>query len=472
MRTTGLILTAALAVAVLAGSAWGQTADGAASQPLTPEQLNEIAAYWATYDDGAPEGVVLSVRECVDKTLERNAQVVVAAEDVEAARALIGQARSQLLPQVKGSVSVAHIDGLETPSGLLGSLLGSVMGGAKKDVRTDNITVSQLLYAGGQIRAAVKAARYLTESEEWMRQATLNELEFQAKQAYYGCLLTHAIIRVGEESVKTFQRHLNDTEQMLEVGLVSNFEVLRAKTELGSRQADLVAARNAERLALVNLRRILALPKDTAFALRGGHGLEQLDQDVEELLAKALQARPELQALRKGIAAGGQDIKRVKGQYLPSAAATADWRNVDGGGSTQPDGWTLGIGAEWELYAGGRRKYEVAESKARLRSLEHQLTDLERLVELDVRSAHISMEDALAKIAEQQGTVELGTEGRRLAELRFQEGVGTQAETLDADLALTAAETGLVQAIHEYAMALAAIDRATGRSWTAPAAAQ
>ena len=55
MRTTGLILTAALAVAVLAGSAWGQTADGAASQPLTPEQLNEIAAYWATYDDGAPE---------------------------------------------------------------------------------------------------------------------------------------------------------------------------------------------------------------------------------------------------------------------------------------------------------------------------------------------------------------------------------------------------------------------------------
>ncbi|NIA15358.1 MAG: TolC family protein [Nitrospiraceae bacterium] len=469
MKTTCLVLTAILTATLLTGPAWGQSEQKNTSQPLTPEQLDEIATYWTTNDDAATEGLVLSVRESVDMTLERNAQVLVAAEDVKAARAKIGQARSQMFPQVKASISMAHIDGLEIPSGLFGDIL---LGGAKQDIRTDNITISQVLYAGGQIRAAIQASRHLAQSEEWKRQATLNELEFQAKDAYYGCLLTRAIIRVAEESVKTFRRHLNDTEQMLEVGLVSNFEVLRAKTELGSRQADLVAARNGERLALVNLRRILALPKDTPLVLRGGHALEQVDQGVEELLSKALEARPELQALRKGIAAAGQNVKRSKGQYLPSAAATADWQNADGGGRTQPDGWTFGVGAEWDVCAGGRRKYEVAEAKAQLRSLEYQLTDLERLVELDVRSAYISMEDALARIVEQQGTVELGKEGRRLAELRFQEGVGTQAETLDADLALTSAETGLVQAIHEYAVALAAIDRATGRSWVASVAAE
>ena len=155
----------------------------------------------------------------------------------------------------------------------------------------------------------------------------------------------------------------------------------------------------------------------------------------------------------------------MRGQYFPQVAATGEWTHVDGGGSLMPAGWRVTLGAEWELFGGGRRKHEVIEAKARRRGLEHQLEDVRRLTELEVHSAGIQVEDAIAKIRREKGAVALGREGLRLAEVRFQEEVGTQAEILDAQLALTNAQTALATALRSYGVAQAALERAVGKSW-------
>jgi outer membrane protein len=451
-------------------------------EAVMQDVLKQMETYWAAEEAGPAEANALSldVRQCVEMALANNPQVFVADDDVNAAKEKIGQAQSQRFPQVKGQIAYTYISGLKSFSlgnigggGILGCLIQDFMGSfsslnslqGKKEQRRDSIGITQVLYAGGQIQAAVKASKYLAESQEWRKQAKLNDLEFDVKSAYYGCLLARAMVRVAEESVMTFQRHLGDAQQMFDVGIVSNFEVLRAKTELGARQADAVAAKNAVRLALVNLRRILALPEDMPIRLLGKIEWESMEAPVEDLVKEAQEKRPELIALEKGAAAAQQNIRRTKGQYLPRAAASADWVNIDGGGSMMPEGWTLSVGAQMDLFDGMRRKHEVGEAKAQKSSLEHQLEDVRRLVELDVRNAYIQMEDAMARIHQEKGTVELGREGHRLALLRFQEGVGTQLEVLDAELALTNAETLLVKAIHDYAVAHAAIEKAIARSW-------
>jgi outer membrane protein TolC len=184
---------------------------------------------------------------------------------------------------------------------------------------------------------------------------------------------------------------------------------------------------------------------------------------MEEHVRFADEHRPELLALEKGIAAGKQDIRRVKGEYLPQVAGTVDYTNTANGGSAVSDGWTMTLGAQVDLYAGGKRKHELVESRARSSKLEHQMADIKRLIELDVRQARIQVENAVSQIKTEQGNVELGKEGLRLAQLRFQEGVGTQTETLDADLALTGAESKLAQALRDYAVAHAALDKALGK---------
>ena len=438
--------------------------DDSGPQALTGDMLKEVEAYWTTEQDQTPEAAkarTLDIRQCVDLTLAQNPQVFVAQDDVDAAKAKIGQAQSQRKPQVKAQEGIVYLDGLK-PFSI--PIIGGNLTGEKTE-RKDEFTLTQVLYAGGQINAAIKASEYLAQAQEWRKQAKLNELEFSAKNAYNDCLLARAMVRVAEESVVTFQKHLTDAQQMLDVGLISNFEVLRAKTEMGAREADVVAAKNAVRLTLVNLHRILALPQDTSIQLVSKMEWAPISEPLADLLSEANTKRPELLALEKGIAAAGENIHRIKGEYLPRAAATADWSNTSGAGQMQPNGWTLSLGAQWDIYAGGKRKHEVAEGKAQKSGLEHQLEDVRRLIELDVRQAHIQMQDTMARITKEKGTVDLGREGLRLAQLRFQEGVGTQSEVLDAQLALTSAETMLVKAVHDYALAHAAIEKATARTW-------
>lgn len=480
-----------------------------------------IEAIEAYLDREAPQpfvlepdnAVTLDVREAVRMALENNAQVLQADADVRAAEARVGQARSRLFPQVSGNLSLNHTEYRNGGSGSsLGGLGGSLGGGSLGGIGggfsglgflgpgnltagqlalglgssilsqrfqrqaleslqpddttyTQQLTISQVFYAGGSRAAAISASEFLAQSQSWQREATLDELEFQTKQAFYDSMLAATLVRVAEESVRTFERQLADAEEMLEVGYISGFEVLRARTELERRRADLVSAQNAYLLSLTNLRRLIFVPQETPIALNPRVDWAPIETPIDSLVNLANDHRPELLALDEAIAAADQDIRARKGQYLPQLGGQAQYRNTDRAGSSVPDGWTFSVGLEWELYAGGRRKAETQEAAALRDSLVHQRADVERLVELDVTRALIQLRDAMAKVHAERSTLAQAEEGLRLAELRFQEGVGTQTEVLDAELALTAAESQLVQAVRDYAVGNAALERATGSSW-------
>jgi len=409
--------------------------------------------------DRAP--VVLTAERCAARAIENNAQAFIAAAKVAAARARVGQAGAARWPQVGVRAGYQYADGADIDLGGLGGVFG--VDDIDKTTRTIEANVTQVLYAGGQIRAALRASRHLARSEAWQRDVALDVLALEARQAFYDALLAKALERVAADSVVAFERHLADAQHAFDVGLIGTFEVLRAKTELGARERDKIAARNAESLALVNLRRLLALPQDTPVVFEGELAWDPVETPVEALVEEALASRPELRALEEAAGAAAENVRRAKGEYKPNVAAEAKWSSVDGGAGLYPDGLSVSVGADWDVFTGGRRRHAMAEARADRERVAHEIDDVRRLVELDVRRAYIQVRNAIATIRRDRGTVELGREGQRLAELRFKEGVGTQAETLDAELALTQAETSLVQALRDYALAQAALRRALGR---------
>ncbi|MFO7976253.1 MAG: TolC family protein [Candidatus Hydrogenedentota bacterium] len=437
------------------------------------ETMDAVEAYLEEHEDliereAEGEVMTLTVRDCVNIALENNEKIFQAESDVDAARARIGQARSQMLPRVGATVSFIHTEYEDIKGGGVFDLFSGAFTSEfqpEDDFRNETVTGEQVLYAGGRIRAAIDAARFLTESKEWQKAVTLAQVEFDAKQGFYDVLLATSLVEVAAESVRTFERNLTDAQEMYDVGMISNFEVLRAKTELGARKSELVAAKNALRLAEANLRRVLFLPEDTRLDLDASIEWAPTETPLETYVAQALENRPEIRALGKSIEAAKQQVRGAKGQYLPRVGLRAEYSNTENGGLVANDGWTFTLGAECDIYAGGKRKHDVLEARSQVTSLEHQLSDLHRLVELDVTQAHISIQDAMAKMESERGIVALAQEGLRLAELRFQEGVGTQSEILDAELALTNAQSSLFKSLREFAVANASLERAMGNSW-------
>lgn len=465
------------------------------------EQL-ESAPQYEPLDDPllSDDGMKLNARDAVAMALERNPRVRVSEADVDAAWARVQQAKSQHLPQVNAQAAHVWNERIRIQRNFrnidllpfLGGIGGTGAGGGgvsadpafiaplaigigiqrqffdnlQPDDQNDRFTLSvqQVIYAGGRISAAINASEHLARSQEWQRTVTLDTLEFQTKQAFFDCLLAQALLRVADASVTSYERNKSDAEQLFDVGMVSKFEVLRSTTELRTRTANRVRARNALKLALANLRRLIGVPHDTPLALEG-----QLDwfpylDPVEKLVEEAYLYRPELLALEQTIMAADEDLRQVKAAYKPQIAANAEYMETTGA-PTVPDGWLFTIGANWEITAGGRRRAERAERRARIRSTEAQLEDLRQLVELEVTQARIQIEDAIYTVMAERGTVELAREALSIAELRFQEGVGTQTDILDSELALTNAETSLVRALRDFAVANAALERAIGKSW-------
>ncbi len=370
------------------------------------------------------------------------------------------------MPQVKATAAANYTPGLETSVGMPKILENIIPVNSfipKRLSASAGVGVEQLLYAGGSITAGIRASEYLARSEEWKRRATLLELAFDAKIAFFDAAAARGLVAVALDSISAYQRHLTDAKTKLEQGMASRFEVLRAETELRARESDLEAAQVGEKLAMLNLRRVLALPGDQPVHLVGDFVWDPLDTPVDTLVAEARKSRPELSALDAAVAAARENVAVKEGAFLPHAAAKAGYQVLEGNGTMMPDGLNVSVGAEWSLYAGGRRHSEVAAARAQVRSLELQRTDVDKLVELDVRQAHARATEAIARIRKDKSARALGEEGLQLAELRFQQGAGIQADTLDAELALSTAETALVQSLRGYAAALAGLDKAVGR---------
>ena len=344
------------------------------------EMMKSLEDFMARQPQDVPKGepLVPDAHKAVELATTQNAQVLVAEDDAEAARARVGQARSQMLPQVSVSSTQTWTEFHKRDPGVLGNLmsggglggsstgglggggggLGGGGGGSSNQIpgsrvarfvlgkvlselmdtgsslespdnfRTDKMTITQVIYSGGQIKAAIRASQYLAESQEFKQEATLAQLEYDAKQAYYTAGASQALVRVAEESVKTFERQLSDTKQMFEVGMVSNFEVLRTETELGSRKSTLVQARNGQRLAFANLCRVIGAPQDTPLTLETKFDYAPITEDLDALVTFANEHRPEILALKKGIDAGKEDVVRVRGEYKPSLGGNIQWQSV------------------------------------------------------------------------------------------------------------------------------------------------
>ncbi|MBI2423380.1 MAG: TolC family protein [Candidatus Hydrogenedentes bacterium] len=417
--------------------------------------------------DSVPEGVelpALTLEHCVEQALQNNEELLQSIEDQAIREAQAGQARSGRKPTLTGEAAYTYVEGMPQSVGnpLLESFIGSGTFTSEKGQTNMFLRLEQVLYAGGQINNAVRAAESLATAEGWRYQVTRAQIEAATRTAYYNALLANALVTVARASIDAFSRHAKDAQTLLDAGVATQFDVLRAQTELGAQESALENAQSNLEIALLNLKRLMAMPVATPIRLEGLVAWPEVNEPLDACVAQALQYRPEIQALEGARAAAEYTLEARKGLYKPKVAVSAEYNDNRGGGTLVPEGMTYNAGVQWKLYDGGMRKHQRLEAKAQLRRTELEAQALLNTVELDVRTAYRRLQEAVVQIRTETKTLELAEEGVRMARIRFQEGIGTQTETIDAQLSDIQAQTALVQAMRNYGVAAAELQRAIG----------
>jgi outer membrane protein len=291
------------------------------------------------------------------------------------------------------------------------------------------------------------------------------------RKAFYSVLLAQQQVIVREQSVKLLAQQLEDTRHRFDAGTVPRFDVLRAEVELANAKPPLIRTQNDLRLAREALVKLLAIdaPPQQAFTpirFTGQLTYELRAWDLPVALTNALAKRPELQQAEKLSAASTEEIKIAQAGYHPELSAFAGYRLYDSTFSDNIDetvnGWLVGVRADWPLFDGMLTRGKVTQARAKQAQAGFDLADTRRNIELEVRQAYSDFLQALELFEAQKKTVEQAEESIRLAEARYAAGTGTQLDVLSAQTALTDARSNEAQALYDYNVAIASLERATG----------
>jgi outer membrane protein TolC len=413
----------------------------------------------------------LSLGESLSLALQGNAAIQKGRQDLEEAHGLSIQQRAVSLPRVTAGGAYQQIDTgrIESVTFAPGAPAVSFQNSQSWNA---NITVTQPVLAGGRLASARRSSALTKEAALSNYRALVANTLLDVRIAYLDVLLAIEQIHVQEASVQLLERELADTRRRFEAGTVPRFNVLRAEVELANARPPLIRARNQLRTGRNNLATLLGfdVPKDAGdeipLALSDSLQAEKLDVSLSGAINKALQTRPELEASRTAVRLRGEDVIQARADYFPTLGGTAGYgwqsRNFVQDLSQDLNGWTVGAQVTWNVFDFGTTRGKVRAARSREEKARIDIGDVQRRIELEVRTAHSGFTEAREVLASQSKVIEQADEALRLANARAEAGSGTQLDVLSAQTALTQARTVYSQALHDWSVARARLERAMG----------
>ena len=179
----------------------------------------------------------------------------------------------------------------------------------------------------------------------------------------------------------------------------------------------------------------------------------------------ALRQRPEISQFTDNAKSAQEGITVAKAGYLPRLSATyqTGWFDSTFAGSSSNNyNWSVFLTTSWTILDSGLTAGRVKEAVESYHRAQEQLRQSVDSVQLDVRSIYLSLKSAEQSIQTSSAAVGLAEEDYKIKVIRYQAGVGTNLDVLDAQLALTTAQNNVLQAMYNYNNFRAQLDKAMG----------
>ena len=444
---------------------------------------------------------VLTLEEAVRWALEGSEDIRDARMGVDLAGEQVSEAWSLFYPKVDASagytrnVSVASaflpaviFDPEADPSELIPVQFGS------DNVWTTSVNVEQALFSPNLIVGVGAASRLENYERENLRGRTQSVVT-RVRLGFYSLLLAQEQARLMENSVARVRQSLAETRALNKAGLAADYDVLRLEVELANLEPNLLRAENAVSQARREL--AIELGLDDGEEVRVAGALADIDlenpdanseanreilaysrwidsqvADPERLLAMARSERSDLRSLDLLQRLRQTELRIEQAQYLPEIVLFGNYSltaqengspNFFGESSFQrADSRQIGLRVTWPLFSGFSKDARIDQRRAALRQAQAQTRLARARAESDVRTRRDQMDEARRRADAQKLAVTQARRGFEIASAQYREGLGSQLELTDSEVALRQSEFNYAQAVYDFLVAQANLDQAVG----------
>ena len=306
-----------------------------------------------------------------------------------------------------------------------------------------------------------------------LEQARASKIDMtkQVKDAYFAVLLAKNSLKVLERSINNAKETLKSTEAGFEQGVVSEYDLIRAKVQVNNLNPSYIAAKNGLELAVLQLKMILSLPQEQEIVF-----LENLEDFSDRIVSvtdaeseRAVNNNSELRQLDLNIMSLQHNLKMVNSQHLPSLSAFGQYTY-----QTQAEdfrfseyNWVgsaaVGLQLSIPIFNGRTVVNKAKQLKISLQELQLQKQYASDGIDLQIQSAINNMKAAQEQLSVNKDAISQAERGYEIAKVRYQTGSGTILELNDSELSMTQANLNYQQSLYDFLTAQTNLEKVWGR---------
>lgn len=448
--------------------------------------------------------VSMTLDQCIETALQKSDVIKMEKEKLVESDATVKEARTGFLPKFSAQASFTQLDerpyldassmgdffgGLAEPFlylaykdtaggsppdlGLL-QALSEMGGGASQsddgkiymgDDKLYNLifTVQQPLFTGFKVLNGYRAAQSGRKAAEENRKMVRRDLIFNVKKSFFGVLQVQQSVTVIDTSIRQLEGIVRDLENMMELGMVGEQEVMKARVQLYNIQLTKVQVKNGVTVAKAALCNTMGIPEASALELEynaakpSDVGLPAM----EELIDRAQKTQSELKVMEYQREVLRHIVKINRANYVPNLVAMGNYNIKRPNRSYEPEfynSWDVTLALQMNLFDWGEGWHKKTKAESQLRQLEIGITQAKNGIALGIEKGYLDVQVAFEKIGIAEKALEQSKKSYEIISDRKDFGAAKNADLLDAQRTLTEATINYHNGIINYYLMRSALE--------------
>ncbi|NTW52173.1 MAG: TolC family protein [Chlorobiaceae bacterium] len=420
--------------------------------------------------------MTITLGQAVQIGMKHNRDLELARLDKLMAGQKVRESWAEVLPHLSSSMTYTRT--LKPTVMFLPNSFFNIPGGGTQaiEVSSDNSSVlsfnlSQNIFKLSAI-AGIKAAALVRQISDESYRHTNAEVVTSIRRAYYDALIATEKRKLLEQSISRWDESRKDTNSLFRQGVAADIDTLKAWLSVENLKPDLVRAQSGEAIASTKLKMVMGIDQDTQVALSDSLVFREAEipANIAAAYREALEKRPDVSSLSLQLDAEKYKVTAARSEGMPSLSAFgtlgaqtqfSDQKPVDQ--TRWPVSSSIGLQLSVPIFSGFGTSARIEQAKITRLQTRTRYEELKSQVRADVEVRLSNLIEARKRIDLQSKTISVAERSYRITRLRLREGIGSRLELTDAELQLNTAKTNYLQAVYDYLVASAELEKSLGR---------
>jgi outer membrane protein len=407
---------------------------------------------------------VFTLNESIDIALKQSVLIHAAQEGVLGAEAQKKEALTGFLPKLNTSYGYTWLN--REPTMQIPPTPPIRVG--TQDNYTWAVEAKQPLFAGGGIMANYEASKIGHDISRMDEAAAIQDIIQEVKVSFFNILKAEKLLGVARQSLEQLQAHRHVAQNFFDVGLIPRNDLLQSEVQVANGEQSLIRAENGVELAKSKFNTVLRRNINDPVQVEDILTYRPYELKFDDCLQAALENRPEIKSQALKVDQAKSLVKLARSDFYPTVSAVGHYERVgdrpgvSGTAFKDAESWYVMGVANWTFWEWGKTKNRVDASRSRENQSVDLLNNTRDQITLEVKNAYLLMRESEKQVMVTKKVIEQAEENFRINQERYREQVATSTDVLDAQTLLTRAKSDYANALSEYHISHARLERAMG----------